>query len=181
MKLTKTMRTEVLTKVLKEVFEPKFNDLQKRLVEYGRLWVQEHHSIFVELLAQWVKYTGSDEQIAEMRNAEHGFMAKNITSISSVMSIKFNQLFIQGQKGPYLPELFCNKLENFLTHNNTIEYLICEPHPLADMICQQARTGQPVWWRNKNSGGTGLCHEYFPPFMHPVEFEYSFMQFEEEV
>ena len=35
MKLTKTMRTEVLTKVLKEVFEPKFNDLQKRLVEYG--------------------------------------------------------------------------------------------------------------------------------------------------
>lgn len=52
MKLTKTMRTEMLTKVLKEVFEPKFNDLQKRLVEYARLWVQEHHPIFVELLAR---------------------------------------------------------------------------------------------------------------------------------
>lgn len=24
-------------------------------------------------------------------------------------------------------------------------YLICQPHPLADMICQWARTGQPVW------------------------------------
>lgn len=52
MKLTKTMRTEVLTKVLKEAFEPKFNDLQKRLVQYARLWVQEHHPIFVELLAR---------------------------------------------------------------------------------------------------------------------------------
>lgn len=105
------------------------------------------------MTAQWIKYDGSDEQIAEMRNAEHGFMAKNITSISSVMSIKFNQLFIQGQKGPYLPELFGNKLENFLTHNNTIEYLICTPHLYADMICQQARTGQPVWLRITNMIG----------------------------
>ena len=100
-------------------------------------------------MSEWIEYTGSNEQIAEMRNAGHGFMAKNITSMSSVMSIKFNQLFIQGQKGPYLPELFGNKLENFLTHNNTIEYLICTPHPYADTICQWARTGQPVWIRYK--------------------------------
>lgn len=52
MKLTKTMRTEVLTKVLKEVFEPKFNDLKKRLVEYARQWLQENHPVFVELLAR---------------------------------------------------------------------------------------------------------------------------------
>lgn len=52
MKLTKTMRTEVLTKVLKEVFEAKFNDLQKRLVEYARQWLQEKHPVFVELLAR---------------------------------------------------------------------------------------------------------------------------------
>lgn len=52
MKLTKTMRTEMLTKILKEVFEPKFNDLQKRLVEYARQWLQENHPVFVELLAR---------------------------------------------------------------------------------------------------------------------------------
>lgn len=52
MKLTKTMRTEVLTKVLKEVFEPKFNDLQKRLVVYGCQWLLENHPVFVELLAR---------------------------------------------------------------------------------------------------------------------------------
>ena len=30
---------------------------------------------------EWIEYTGSDEQIAEMRNAGHGFMAKNITKL----------------------------------------------------------------------------------------------------
>lgn len=46
MELTKTMRTEVLTKV----FEPKFNDLQKRLVVYGCQWLLENHPVFVELV-----------------------------------------------------------------------------------------------------------------------------------
>lgn len=44
MKLTKTMLTKI--------FEPKFNDLQKRLVEYGRQWLLENHPLFVELLAR---------------------------------------------------------------------------------------------------------------------------------
>jgi len=61
------------------------------------------------------------------------------------MSIKLNQLFISGQKNPYLPELFGNKVSEFLNYNNTTHYLICDPHPLEDMICQQARTGQEVW------------------------------------
>jgi len=39
-----------------------------------------------------------------------------------------------------------------LTHNNTIEYLICTPHPYADMICQWARTGQPVYVRITEDG-----------------------------
>jgi hypothetical protein len=43
MKLTKTMLTKI--------FEPKFNDLQKRLVEYGRQWLLKNHPLFVELLA----------------------------------------------------------------------------------------------------------------------------------
>lgn len=45
MKLTKTM----LAKVLKEVFEPKFNDLQKYLVEYAHQWLLGNHPVFVEL------------------------------------------------------------------------------------------------------------------------------------
>lgn len=51
MKLTKTIRIEILTKVLKEVFDRKFSDLQKRMVEYGRQWLLENHPVFVELMA----------------------------------------------------------------------------------------------------------------------------------
>lgn len=97
------------------------------------------------IMTEWKEYTGSDGQIAEMRQSEHGFVARNTSSVSSIMSIKLNQLFISGQKNPYLPELFGNKVSEFLNYNNTTHYLICDPHPLEDMICQQARTGQPVY------------------------------------
>jgi hypothetical protein len=140
---------------------------------------------------EWKKYTGSDEQIAEMYFAEDGFVAKNINSVSSVMSVKFNQLFIQGQKEPYLPGLFGNSLENFLSYNNTIEYLICEPHPYADMICQWTRTGQPVYWRIKGTkcppesdGITcGIAGDLtlIAEVIDSDQYEVSFTPFEEEV
>lgn len=102
-------------------------------------------------MSEWKEYTGSDGQIAQMRQSEHGFVARNTSSVSSIMSIKLNQLFISGQKNPYLPELFGNKVSEFLNYNNTTHYLICDPHPLADMICKQARTGQPVWVKMETS------------------------------
>ena len=77
-------------------------------------------------MAEWIKYSGSDEQIAEMnaaiRNSNNGILIslrdKNTKIIySGLYSYKFDK------------------------------YLICNRHPLADMICQQARTGQPVWVR----------------------------------
>ena len=50
--LTKTARREVLTKILKEAFEPKFADLQKRLVQYALDWRRTNHPVFEELLAR---------------------------------------------------------------------------------------------------------------------------------
>lgn len=50
--LTKTARQEVLTKVLKEAFEPKFADLRKRLLQYARDWLRTNHPVFEELLAR---------------------------------------------------------------------------------------------------------------------------------
>ena len=58
------------------------------------------------------------------------------------------------------------------------------PHPLADMICQQARTGQPVWYKDKKTGRSGLCETNGVgqhPFVMPDYFDYSFTPFEEEV
>ena len=45
------------------------------------------------IMTEWKEYTGSDGQIAEMRQSEHGFVARNTSSVSSIMSIKLNQLF----------------------------------------------------------------------------------------
>lgn len=112
---------------------------------------------------KWVKYDGSDDQIVEIAKANNGWMVRLIDDTESTI-----------HKGDIESEYYYHDTE--VSH-----YLICNPHPYADMICQWARTGQPVWWRSKTGGGTGLCHENFPPFMHPVEFEYSFTPFEEEV
>ena len=144
-------------------------------------------------MTEWKEYTGSDGQIAEMRQSEHGFVARNTSSVSSIMSIKLNQLFISGQKNPYLPELFGNKVSEFLNYNNTTHYLICDPHPLEDMICQQARTGQPVWvkttcigYRPCEFGGDEmyskpLIYSTTTPNWNIQGAEYSFTEFKEDV
>lgn len=71
--LTKTALREILVKVLKEAFEPKFADLQKRLVQYVLEWRRTQHPVFDELLARkdaapylhtrliWLLYAGEGE------------------------------------------------------------------------------------------------------------------------
>ena len=122
-------------------------------------------------MSEWIEYTGSTEQIAEIEASflESGFIVKKDGgSISDV---------IQGKQP------LC---EGFVSYNFEISwgvnsYLICQRHPLADMIRQQALTGQPVWARAYGGVGQVLCHEYFPPFAHPDTFEYAFTEFKEEV
>ena len=111
-------------------------------------------------MSKWTIYTGSDEQIKELNSA--------IGSRNSGVLLKLKD----GTQKVVTSHLYAYDFS---------EYLICNPHPLADMICQQARTGQPVWWRAIDGGGTGLCHKHFPPFAHPDTFEYSFTEFKEEV
>ena len=119
-------------------------------------------------MTEWVTYTGSDEQIAEMnaaiRNSNNGILVslrdKNTKIIySGLYSYKFDK------------------------------YLICNPHPLADMICQQARTGQPVWISVAIDTGIGelekIEYRYFEPTTAPdwniPGAEYSFTPFDEEL
>lgn len=74
-------------------------------------------------MSEWKKYEGTDEQIEEMLNAEHGFIIRS-RGIESKITHKIDR-------------------RGLLVHCD--EYLICEEHHLADMICRQAATGQPVW------------------------------------
>lgn len=75
-------------------------------------------------MTEWIKYTGSDEQMAEMNAA----IRNNDNGILISLRDKNTKIIYSG--------LYSYKFD---------KYLICNRHPLADMICQQARTGQPVW------------------------------------
>ena len=120
--------------------------------------------------AEWEEYTGSDEQIDEMCNSIDGYVLKLSDGTTTELSIG----------GPYRDS------ESDTYHGLQIShYLICNPHPLADMICQQARTGQPVWVRytlewDRRSDTVEIDCTTTPDWNIPNA-EYSFTPFEAEV
>lgn len=126
-------------------------------------------------MSEWKKYEGTDEQIAEMLNAEHGFVVK--TEFPSIFNHVVNTSNIKGLFYTIKTNLACNRATHYLT---------CDPHPLADMIKRWAETGQPVWV--KGSTYDPLTAERF--FSEPYETtmpdwnipgaEYSFTPFGEE-
>lgn len=112
-------------------------------------------------MSEWKIYEGTDEQIEEMRNAEDGFIIRS-RGIESKIMHKIDR------RGLLVP---CD------------EYLICEEHPLADMIVRWARTGQPVWWRPINSQIWGTEASWscdYIPWSSNSEYEFSFAPFDEE-
>lgn len=127
-------------------------------------------------IPEWKEYTGSDEQIAEMLTTEKGFIVDSQQSIFKDSTILKMPVY----------ETHVTWLKELLADYNVKQYLICNPHPLADMICQQARTGQPVWVRTLwNESVYGYRYLTFPPTTTPnwhiPNAEYSFTPFEEEV
>lgn len=105
-------------------------------------------------MTKWIEYTGSDEQIEEIQKSEHGWMTEDFIVIDG--SAPIHDLLCIGDK-----------------------YLICDPHPYANEIKIWADTGLEVYWKSKTGGGSGICHEHFPPFAHPNEFEYRLTPFED--
>jgi hypothetical protein len=75
---------------------------------------------------EWIEYTGSDEQIAEIRNSKHGWICEIAEGHTSI---------VLDENDP---------LEDIQT---IVRYLICQPHPYAKELQQWADTGQPVWVR----------------------------------
>ncbi len=137
-------------------------------------------------MTEWTIYNGNEEQIVEMINANHGFVCRNNETDSGILSIKYGQLFSDQSEYPILNAMWKGSLKLFIDTNNTTHYLICDPHPYADMICQWARTGQPVWVKfTFDLEHYGRCHSYSEPTTSPVwdlpNAEYSFTEFKEEV
>ncbi len=130
----------------------------------------------------WTAYTGSDEQIAEMRESENGFVCRNKGTESGILTIKYGQLFSNTSKYPILDVVWDGSLKRFIETNNTTHYLICQPHQHAEMIERWAHTGQPVWVRtNPFDWDVSIPSHYATttPDWNIPNAEYSFTSFQE--
>lgn len=76
-------------------------------------------------MSKWQTFTGSQEQLLELSEAGHEVLVRGMS-----WSVPADDL---------------SELMACFSICDTKEFLICNPHPLADMICQQAHTGQEVW------------------------------------
>ncbi len=109
-------------------------------------------------MSKWTEYTGSDEQIAEMDNADSFIIKANGVESHVMHNIDEKGLLVD-----------CD------------EYLICNRHKYAKLIQRWSITGQPVWVRRK------IENEYFywlpttTPDWHIPNADYSFIEFEKSV
>lgn len=85
-------------------------------------------------MSEWKKYEGTDEQIAEMLQADLFIVDSNLSCFHDPAVFKMPAT-----------ETYISWLREKLDSTGITQYLICEPHPLAEMIKRWADTGQPVW------------------------------------
>lgn len=81
-------------------------------------------------MSEWKEFTGSPEQIEEIQNSKHGYCVRMADEEGAASCLVFYD---------------DSQLDRLKTDTAIFQYLIAEPHPLEDMICQQARTGQDVF------------------------------------
>ena len=122
-------------------------------------------------MREWKKFEGTDEQIEEIFNAG-GYDYRNDKGYESSV------LRAVGKRDELISEL---------NDDNVTHYLICNPHPLADMIERWARTSQPVWVKtSREISYAGLpildvrIQKTDKPDWNIPGAEYSFYAFEEE-
>lgn len=115
--------------------------------------------------AQWIKYDGSDEQIAEMDDTGSFIIKANGIESHVMHNIDERGLLVD-----------CD------------EYLICNRHKYAKLIQRWSITGQPVWVKTFIDGSyAGLpikdasIYVTNTPDWNIPGAEYSFTEFKEEV
>lgn len=90
-------------------------------------------------MSEWIEYTGSDEQLAMLLTMHDKFMVDSKLSIlnkPTCLKLAGNQTNIDWLKKHFF-------------RNNVTRFLICKPHPSADLIKIWADTGCPVWVRHE--------------------------------
>ena len=115
-------------------------------------------------MSKWIEYTGSDEQIQELANARTGFIVRWADGkLSYPYSMQYTVQEIEEAWGKF-------------TH-----YLICQPHPYADLIKIWADTGCPVYIKPKTPGILcgSVVHGSRVDWNHD-DFEFSLTPFEDQ-
>ena len=108
---------------------------------------------------EWKEYSGTNEQINDLNVA---------------IRLSSSGVIIKKKDGTETGIIRAN-IYGYL-HDATY-YLICSPHPLFNMISRQSQTGQPVYWKDKESGETGIAYCSATNWDEDF-YEYSFTQFD---
>ena len=129
-------------------------------------------------MAEWKKYTGTPEQIDELRNAENGFVCRNDDVESGILTIKYGQLFSDQQKQPILDAMFKDSIQNFLNKYKTKAFWLIHDDPLREMKIRWAMTAQRVFVRIHHANDViDVFYDQSPNWNIPNA-EYRFSPFE---
>ena len=125
-------------------------------------------------MAKWFDYTGSDEQIEALANAE------------TMIRVRY----VNGTEANWACVLFKQRSRAIYQLQNAAAYLISEPHPYAELIEIWAWTGCEVYVCEHHNNYCDGILESTDCFYHPAtdkpnwnipNAEYSFTEFKEEV
>lgn len=100
-------------------------------------------------MAEWKKFTGSEEQLREIADAPNGWIVRFSNNKESSICT--------GEVNPYLIE-------------KVLEYLICDPNRHAEKIKRWVDTGQPVYGRPSPDSEWVLVND---PVWNPL-WQYTF-------
>ena len=126
--------------------------------------------------AQWKKFTGSEEQIIEIRSCTHGLLCKFKDELHENNGCIEEANYYNNAEGTLFIKIDDGEFYRYRDIGKMSEYMIIKPHPHAEMIIEWARTGREVYFQDET--GRWLATDGRPSW-HP-EFKYSFNPVEME-
>ena len=109
-------------------------------------------------MSEWIEYTGSDEQNRDILGSKADVLFMYSNGVHRLRSSMFT--------GDW-------------KHRTLTHYLICQPHPYADLIDIWRLSGCQVWYKHKLVAASGECSAFHLPFSYPDICEYSLTPFED--
>lgn len=118
------------------------------------------------LEGSWIKFKNTEEQLAEMASATHGYIIRYVDASGFDVDESESDIIFGSPQDPDIIN----------------EYWLVPDDPLREMKKRQAFTGQPVWARQKSILREGEWF-YLDPTTEPPWFikdaEFSFRPFQE--